>query len=107
MSPLSYENFLAPILSVAILGGLYLVLYLVSKGKWVGDGDWLLGLAIGLALMSPWLALITLFLSNLLATIVIYPSTRKRKQKRIHFGPFMVIGFVIALTCSDFFISML
>lgn len=106
-SSLYLGNFLAPALSVAILGGLYLILYLISKGKWVGDGDWLLGLAMGLALVSPWLSLITLFLSNLLATIVIYPFARKHKNKRIHFGPFMVVGFTIALTCSDFFISML
>ena len=92
-----------PLTSVAILGGLYLLLYFVSKGKWVGDGDWLLGTAIGLALADPWLSLITLFIANLLACLVMYPFIRLQKDHKIYFGPFMVIAFVITLTFSDFF----
>ena len=84
-----------PLFSALILGGLYLVLYLISKGKWVGDGDWLLGLALGLALGEPWLALLTLFLSNTLACLVMLPVVKKKKQHQIHFGPFLVIAFII------------
>lgn len=96
-----------PLLSVVILGGLYLVLYLVSKGKWVGDGDWLLGTAIGLALFEPWLALIALFLANFIACLIMYPFVRKKKQSKVYFGPFMVIAFVITLTFASFFESMI
>ena len=92
-----------PIAAVAILGGVYLILYIVSKGKWVGDGDWLLGTAIGLALMEPWLALITLFIANVLACAVMAPVVKKTKNAKIYFGPFMVIGFVIVYTFSEFF----
>ncbi len=106
-TPFSLELILEPLLSVAILGGLYLLLYLVSKGKWVGDGDWLLGTAIGLALSSAWLALITLFLANVLASLVMLPIIRKSKTKKIYFGPFMVIAFIITLTFSNFFIHVL
>ena len=94
-----------PLLSVLILGGLYLVLYLVSKGKWVGDGDWLLGVALGLALGTPWLALITLFLANLFACL--YALSHRQKHPKIHLGPFLVIAFVITLTFANFFQSML
>ena len=104
-----------PLAAVAILGGVYLILYKVSKGKWVGEGDWILGVAIGLSLMHPWLALITLFLANVIACGVMAPivykknknSTSKKKtsvgETQIYFGPFMVIGFVIAYTFSEFF----
>lgn len=92
-----------PIVSALILGGIYLILHLISKGKWVGDGDWLLGLAIGFALYDPWLALIVLFVANLLAFLVMVPFIKKNKSHQIHFGPFMVIAFVIAITFSDFF----
>lgn len=84
------------IFSVAILGGTYLILYLVSKGQWVGDGDWLLGTAIGLVLGSPWLALVTLFLSNLLACIVMLPLTKGQNHK-IPFGPFLIAAFIIVM----------
>ena len=99
--PIIYE----PICSVLILGGLYLLLYLISKGKWVGDGDWLLGVAIGLALANPWLALVTLFLSNFIACLVMLPFMKKGNH-RIHFGPFLVIAFVITLSFTTFLETM-
>ena len=97
------EHFYNPLLSVIMLGGLYLILYKISKGKWVGDGDWILGSSIGIALYAPWLALITLFLANLFACLVMYPIVRKKKHTHIYFGPFMVIAFVVTLTFADFF----
>lgn len=103
ISSFSPEIILRPLAAVAILGGIYLILYLVSKGKWVGDGDWLLGTALGLALADPWLALITLFLANVLACLVMAPVIKKHKHKKIYFGPFMVIAFIITLTLADFF----
>ena len=99
-STFTWDLIWKPILSITILGGLYLVLYLVSKGKWVGDGDWLLGLAIGLALYDPWLALITLFVANVLACLIMFPFVKGKKQKKIYFGPFMVIAFIIVVTFS-------
>ena len=95
------------LLAVAILGGLYLVLYLVSKGKWVGDGDWILGVIIGIVLGDPWLALITLFLANILACLVMLPYVKKSRNKKIYFGPFLVIAFIITLTFANFFQSMI
>ena len=96
-----------PILSVLILGGLYLILYLISHGKWVGDGDWLLATAIGIALGHPWLALIALFIANLLACLIMAPAFFIKKQHRIYLGPFLVIAFVITLVFANFFQSML
>ena len=103
----SPELIYKPLLSMLILGGLYLILYLISKGKWVGDGDWLLGLAIGLALGEPWLALFTLFLSNSIACIVMLPATKRKKQRKIHFGPFLVVAFVVVYTFSDFLMPLI
>jgi len=91
----SLGMFLEPLGAVTILGGVYLVLYLVSRGRWVGDGDWLLGTALGLALGQPWLALVALFLANFLACIIMFPVVKKRQNTKIHFGPFMVIAWVV------------
>ena len=100
LSSLGNFSILEPIGSVLILGGLYLFLYLISKGKWVGDGDWILGVAIGLALASPWLALIVLFVSNVLACLVMLPSVKSSKNHHIHFGPFLVVAYVLAASFS-------
>ena len=106
MHPFSAELVYRPLLSILILGGIYLALYLFSKGKWVGDGDWLLGTAIGIALFDPWLSLLVLFLSNFFATLVMYPITKTKKIKKVHFGPFLVIAFIIVYTFSGFFQSL-
>lgn len=88
------------VISVAILSGLYLVLWLVSKGAWVGFGDVKLGLALGLLLMNWKLALLTLFLANLIGTLVILPGLITGKLSRgtqVPFGPLLIVGFFISV----------
>ena len=101
------QNFINLLFAVLILGGLYLALYLVSKGKWVGDGDWILGTILALVLGTPWLALITLFVANLTACLVMAPIVKKNRHQKIYFGPFMIIAFIIVLSFSTFFNSLL
>ena len=109
---LAYANatatmFFDPAISVLLYGGLYFVLYKVSKGKWVGDGDWLVGTAIALMLFSPWLTLIALFMANAIACIVMLPAFLSKKRQKIYFAPFMVIAFIIVVTFTTFFQNML
>ena len=94
-NPSSPDLIWRPLAAVAILGGLYLTLYLVSKGKWVGDGDWLLATALAIVLADPWPALITLFLANFIACFVMLPLVKQSKTHKIYFGPFLVIAFLI------------
>ena len=77
--------------------GIYGVLYLVSKGDWVGDGDVRLGVAIGLLLgwQGAWLVLI---LSNLLGFIYVLPGLLSHKlnpKSRVPFGPFLILATVV------------
>lgn len=86
--------------SIAIMSGLYLGLYLVSRGKWIGFGDVKLGVGLGLFLVSWELALLALFLANLIGTILVLPSlvTRKLNSKSpIPFGPMLIIGTIVAV----------
>jgi leader peptidase (prepilin peptidase)/N-methyltransferase len=93
------ELILKPLGAALILGGLYLVLYLVSHGKWVGDGDWLLGLAIALALGTPLSALMVLAVANVAALVFAIPKVKKTKNHEIHLGPFLVFAYVIIVLC--------
>lgn len=90
-----------PFLSALTYGGIYLVLYLVSKGKWVGDGDWLLATSIGLVLGKPWLAMVALFVANLSACIVMLPTMKGKKNHQIYFGPFLTFSFVAVYALMD------
>lgn len=98
---------LAPLGAVAILGGTYLVLYLASKGRLVGSGDWALGAIIGMLLGEPFLALFALFISNFLACAVMLPTMRRKKSRKIYFGPFMVAGYVITAALGEVLIGLI
>ena len=88
--------------ALAILAGLYLLLYIASKGKWVGDGDYILCIALAAGLGNSWLALVTLFLANMIGCIVMLPQ----KRRKIYFGPFLVIAFFIALVFQEFLLNL-
>lgn len=96
-----------PLSAVLILGGTYLVLYLVSRGNWIGDGDWILGAVMGLVIFYPWLALLTLFIANFLACVITFPIVKKHKRRKIHFGPFFVAAFVIVCAFAKTFLNMI
>lgn len=91
--------------SVAILSGIYLLLYLFSKYRygedktWVGFGDVKLGLGLGLFLGNWLLAFAALFAANLIGTLLVLPSMLKGKLQatsRICFGPLLIVGFLLA-----------
>lgn len=87
-------------ISIATLSGLYLLLWTVSRGMWVGFGDVKLGLALGLLLGGDWrLALLTLFLANLIGTLLVLPGLISKKISRrsqVPFGPLLIAGFYLS-----------
>ena len=95
-----------PLLSALFFGGIYLILYFFSKGKWVGDGDWLLAGIIGLALGSIWLSFFALFIANLSACLIMLPAVIKNKNTKIYFGPFLVLAFVLVFTFAEQLLSL-
>jgi leader peptidase (prepilin peptidase)/N-methyltransferase len=85
--------------SIAILSGLYLAIYVLSKGMWIGFGDVKLGLGLGLLLADWKLAFIALFAANLIGSLAVMPGLIMKKLKgnsHVPFGPLLIAGFVIA-----------
>ena len=96
--------------SVAVLSGIYFVLYLVSKGRWIGFGDIKLGLGLGLLLADWKLAIIALFFANVIGCIIIIPlmaSGKLKRNSRVQFGPLLITGTVITkligVTIAEFY----
>jgi prepilin signal peptidase PulO-like enzyme (type II secretory pathway) len=86
--------------AVAILSGLYLFIYYISKGAWVGFGDIKLGLALALLLADWRLAFIALFAANLLGCLIVIPGMiagKIKRQTHIPFGPLLIGGAAIAM----------
>lgn len=99
----SSTDVLATLLSaagaVAALAGLYGLLYVASKGQWVGLGDVKLGVGLGLLLLNWQVAIIALFLANFIGCLVVIPLLATKKIKRnahIPFGPLLIVGAVVA-----------
>lgn len=84
--------------AVAALGGLYAVLHTVSKGRWVGFGDVKLGAALALLLVDWQLALVAIFMANLIGCIIVIPALASKKLARhakVPFGPMLIAGTII------------
>ena len=94
-------GFLNALAGVGILSGTCYLIYKVSKEKLMGGGDWILALALALALADWWLALWTIFLANLLGDIIALPGAVKTGKSKVHFGPFLVAAFVIVLVLGN------
>lgn len=95
--------------SVVILSGIYLFLYIVSRGMWIGFGDVKLGLGLGLLLADWRLAFIALFAANLVGSLIVIPPMLMGKLKRnshVPFGPLLIIGFVIASLAGNYLLDM-
>lgn len=85
--------------AVLILSGLYLVLYVISKGQWIGFGDVKLNLGLALLLMDWRLAFLALFLANFLGTLLVLPGMLRgtlSRTTRVPFGPLLILGFLLA-----------
>ncbi len=95
------EGLISAGIGVLILSGTCFLIYKASKERLMGAGDWLLALALALALADWWLALWTIFLANLLGDIIALPGAIKTKNTKVHFGPFLVAGFVIVLVLGN------
>jgi leader peptidase (prepilin peptidase) / N-methyltransferase len=91
-------NLLSIVWSVLLLGGLYFVLYKISSGRWVGGGDYKLGIGLGLFLGS-WLnAFVALFLANLIGCLIVIPAMLAKKLSKnssVPLGPLLILGSLI------------
>ena len=99
---LNHGDFLQIGASIAILAGIYYLLYFISKEKWVGGGDWILCVSIAIFLGRFELAIFELFLANTFASVYAIPSAILKKERKIPFGPFLILGLIILLLFKDF-----
>lgn len=99
--------------ALLVLSGLYYALYVISKGKWIGSGDIILGAGLALVLSDWTLAVLALFIANLAGTLIVIPGMmlgRLKGDSRVPFGPLLIFGTVIAMLFGrqiiDFYLSL-
>ena len=86
------------LLSMAVPCGFFLLIYIFSKGKWIGFGDVKLAILLGLILGWPNI-LVGLFLSYLIGGIIgtgLVIFSKKHMKSEVPFAPFLIAGTMIA-----------
>ncbi len=93
------ENLSSLILSSVIGLSFFLVQYLLTAKKGLGEGDIWLGLLIGIFFANWQLLLVALFVSYIIGAIVsLYLLKKKKNMKlKVALGPFLVAGSIIVL----------
>lgn len=102
------DKLLAVALSFLIGFGLFYALFQISSGKWIGGGDVKLGGLLALVLASPAQMAMTIFSASVLGSAISVPmiiSGKAKRNTRIPFGPFLIIGCVIAKLFGDSIIN--
>lgn len=91
-----------------ILSGMYWLLWLTSKGRWIGFGDVKLGLVLALFLADWRLAFVALFAANLIGCLLVLPGLltgKLSRTTRVPFGPLLIVGGVLAMLVGQFIID--
>lgn len=91
------------VLGVVAMAGVYALLYMISRGKWVGFGDVKLAVFIG-AILGWEKTLVVLMLANVLGLLVVLPGLVSKKltaKSHVPFGPFMIVAFVVVGLFGD------
>ncbi len=93
------QPFLMSILMAFAIGGFFMGLIIITKGKGMGGGDVKLGAFMGLMLGFPQglLAIISSFVLGAVFSICLILTGKKHFGQSIPFGPFLVLGSLIAL----------
>ena len=108
---ISFEIISNLTLSILAFPAVYLLLSVVSKGAWVGDGDWILALGLVLLLPnSPMFSLLLMMFSNVIGLVIILLNSIFEKKKlvrgaQIPFGPAMILACLILLIFQPIFIE--
>jgi prepilin signal peptidase PulO-like enzyme (type II secretory pathway) len=93
---LSVINYFCAALGAA---GFFLLIYLISRGKWIGFADIKLAILLGLVVGWPNI-IVSLFLSFLIGGIIgvgLVIFLGKKLKSEVPFAPFLIVGTLIAL----------
>ena len=105
IAPFGGAQWLSLLGAIAILAGIY---YVFSLFGWTGLGDSILGLGLAVLLMTWDKAFLTVFLANLLGTLMLVPLMARGKVQRgmhVPFGPFLITAAIITFLWGPLIIA--
>lgn len=87
--------------SILVASGFFWMLFMLSRGRWIGFGDVRLGLITGTLLAAPALSFLMIFLASVAGTLLALPllaSQGRSLKTRLPYGPFLIgATFIVML----------
>ena len=107
ISDFGFRIFGGYLLAAIIASGFFLVIFLISKGRWMGFGDVKLAVLMGLLLgvNNVLAALFLAFFFGAIISIILIVLREKKLKSEIPFGPFLIIGTFMAMFWGQQIIS--
>jgi leader peptidase (prepilin peptidase)/N-methyltransferase len=97
-------------LLLSLLPALFLfLLWLYSRGRWMGLGDAKLAAGMGVFLGYPLIVtsfILSFWIGGIVGITLLLASRKITLKSEIPFGPFLAAGFLITFFFSDFFITL-
>ncbi|MDD5146247.1 MAG: prepilin peptidase [Candidatus Pacebacteria bacterium] len=102
-----WPGFVAALAAAILAGGLFFLIWLVSKGQWMGFGDVKLAFFMGIFLSWPAVltALFFAFLIGAIIGLILMVAKKKGLKSEVPFGPFLVIGTFVAFIWGEAILS--
>jgi leader peptidase (prepilin peptidase)/N-methyltransferase len=100
---LALGNFWQGFLGAVLLSGFFGILYLVSRGRWIGLGDVKLGFFLGFLMGYP-VVLVLFFLAYFFGAAVsglLLLTGRRKLRDRLPFGTFLTVASFIAMLWGE------
>ena len=103
----SESSFVSGIIAAVLASGFFLLMILISKGKWMGLGDAKLSVFMGLFLGFPKIicALFLAFAMGAIIGVALICAKKKKIGSEIPFGPFLAIGTIVSMFFGNQVIS--
>lgn len=86
--------------SLLVASGMFWVLFIVSRGHWIGYGDVRLGLITGTVLADPQKSILMLFLASVAGLVWVIPEVirgRRSLNSKLPYGPFLIGATSVSL----------
>lgn len=90
--------------AVAVASGIYLAMFIISQGRWIGFGDVRLGLVTGTVLHRPSLALLMIFFASVIGLLAVVPQLltgKKQLTSRLPYGPCLILATLVCVLFGE------
>ncbi|MEA2007128.1 MAG: prepilin peptidase [Patescibacteria group bacterium] len=91
--------FLEALFGGLVVFGFFLLLFVFSKGKWIGGGDVKLGFLLGIVVgwRESYMFLLLAYVVGALVSLILVAKNKKNLHSKIPFGPFLIVATWIVL----------